>query len=76
MMFPRKRMRLTLSFKGRTDPDGWIELDISGMDMDGIKKVYLPVADLKVVQERGNKEVTSFKDAQALLSLLNEDEEE
>ena len=33
MLFPKNRMRFTTNYQGKTDPNGWIVLDLAGVDI-------------------------------------------
>jgi len=67
MLFSKSRMRFTTSFQGRTEPEGWIVLDVTGVDLDGVNKIYLSMADLQRLKEQGDTSVDRLKQARALL---------
>ena len=67
MLFPKSRMRFTSSFQGRSEPEGWIVLDVTGVDLDGVNKIYLSMADLQHLKEQGDTSIDRLKQARALL---------
>lgn len=67
MLFPRSRMRLVTSYQGKTAPGGWIVLDLAGVDLDGVNKLYLSVEDLEALQKAGDMTADRLKKARALL---------
>lgn len=76
MLFPKSRISLTKTYQGKTDNEGWIVLDISALDMEGAKKLYLPIEDIKRAQAQGDKAADKLKQARALLGGDWETEEE
>lgn len=67
MLFPKNKMRFTTGYKDKTDPAGWIVLDLAGVDMEGATKVYLSVADLEKLRQAGDQASEKLKQARALL---------
>jgi len=67
MQFPMNRMRFTTSYQGKSEPEGWIVLDLAGVDMDGVNKIYLSVADLLRLREGGDVATDRLKQARSLL---------
>ena len=67
MLFPKSRMRFTTSFQGRSEPEGWIVLDVTGVDLDGVNKIYLSMAELQHLKEQGDTSIDRLKQARALL---------
>ena len=67
MQFPKNRMRFTTSYQGKSEPEGWIVLDLAGVDMDGVNKIYLSVADLLRLREGGDVATDRLKQARSLL---------
>jgi len=67
MLFSKSRMRFTNSFQGRSEPEGWIVLDVTGVDLDGVNKIYLSMADLQHLKAQGDTSVDRLKQARALL---------
>jgi hypothetical protein len=67
MLFPKNRMRFATSYQGRSEPDGWIMLDLAGVDMDGVNRIYVSVADVQKLREGGDTATDRLKQARALL---------
>jgi hypothetical protein len=75
MLFPKNRMRFTSSLQGKTEPDGWLELNVKGADLDGVTKIYIPMADVLALKKAGDLSGSRLNAARALLG-GNLDEEE
>ncbi len=54
MLFPKARMRYTSSYQGKQGNPGWIILDLTGADMDGANKLYLPAELLQKLIKDGD----------------------
>ena len=67
MLFPKNRMRFTKSYQGKTEPDGWIVLDLAGADLEGATKLYLSVTDLEKLRTGGDVTAERLKQAFSLL---------
>ncbi len=75
MLFPKNRMRFTTNYQGKTAPEGWIVLDVAGVDLDGVNKIYLSMADLLVLKQGGDVASDKLKQARALLGGDDDSEE-
>lgn len=67
MLFPKKRLRYTTLYQGKTDPDGWIVLDMMGADIEGASKLYLSMADIERLKAGGDVTSDRLKQARNLL---------
>ena len=67
MLFPKNRMRFTTSYQGKTEPEGWIVLDLKGVELDGVGKLYLPLEDIQKLQQGGDTTSDRLKQARSLL---------
>ena len=67
MLFPRKRMQFTKTFQGKTEPEGWIVLDLKGADLEGATKLYLPVVELDALKAGGDTSANRLLQARSLL---------
>lgn len=75
MLFPKNRVRFTTTYQGKSDPKGWIVLDLKGVDLEGATALYLPMEDIQKLKEGGDTATDRLKQARALLG-GNMDEEE
>jgi hypothetical protein len=67
MLFPKTRMRFTTSYLGKTEPDGWIVLDLTGAELDGVGKLYLSMEDIQRLKQRGDVTSDRLNQARSLL---------
>jgi hypothetical protein len=67
MLFPKNRMRFTTNYQGKTEPQGWIVLDVAGVDLDGVNKIYLSIEDVQALKQGGDVATDRLKQARALL---------
>lgn len=67
MLFPKNRIRFTSSYQGKSELEGWIVLDLAGVDLDGVNKLYLSLADIQHIKQGGDTAVDRLKQARALL---------
>ena len=67
MLFPKQRMRFTTTYQGKDEPEGWLVLDLTGVDMDGVNKIYLSLADANAIKQGGDAAANKLKQARALL---------
>lgn len=75
MLFPKNRLSLTKTYQAKTDAQGWLVLDLSAIELEGVKKIYLPVEDVLQVQAKGEVAEDKLKKARALLDWSSEEEE-
>lgn len=67
MLFPRNRMKFSSLYQGKNEPEGWIVLDLSGADLDGLKQLYLSMEDIETLKKGGDKASDRLKQARSLL---------
>jgi hypothetical protein len=67
-------MRFTTSYQGKSSPDGWITLDLTGVDLDGVNKLVLPMEDIEKLKEGGDLTTDRLKRARSLLGGDPDDE--
>jgi hypothetical protein len=75
MLFPKSRMRFTTSYLGKTEPDGWIVLDLTGAELDGVGKLYLSMEEIQSLKLRGDVTSDRLKQARSLLGGLATDDD-
>jgi len=68
MLFPSEKMQIVASYQGRESEDGWLVLDFSRLDTDGLRKVYIDLAELDRLRENKKRQTDAFKRARDLLS--------
>jgi hypothetical protein len=76
MLFPKEKMRFTTNYPGKNDPEGWIVLDVTNTDLEGVNKIYLAIADIQSAKDKGDMAEDRLKQARALLGGFGGGEEE
>ena len=72
MLFPKEKMQIVTSYQGRTSEQGWLVLDFSKIDTEGIGKVYIDLAEVGRLQQKKSEEAELMKRTRDLLSLDEE----
>jgi hypothetical protein len=67
MLFPKNRMRFTRTYLDKSEPEGWIVLDLAGAELDGVSKLYLSMDDIQKLRQGGDTASDKLKLARALL---------
>ena len=52
MRIPKERLEVKPTFEGRDSPAGWLEINLKGLDLEGVTKLYLDLADLEGLRSR------------------------
>jgi len=68
MRFPRERLGFAAVFEGRTDPDGFITLDLKALDMEGVTKLVISWSDLQAARAKAAEGESAAKRIRDLLS--------
>lgn len=74
MLFSKNRMRFTTSFQGKSEPAGWIVLDLTGAELEGVGKLYLSMEDIEKLKLGGDITTDRLKQARSLLGGFGEEE--
>jgi hypothetical protein len=69
-------MRFTTNYPGKTDNEGWIVLDVTNTDLEGVNKIYIALEDIQNVKEKGDAADDQLKKARALLGGISGEEED
>lgn len=67
MDFPKEKMEFVTSHEGKTSDEGWLVLHIGGMDLDGITKIYIDLAEVAAVKQRGERHSEVLERMRSLL---------
>ncbi len=70
MRFPKERISFSRTYEGHSDADGFVTLDIKGLDIEGAAKLVLRFADIRAATEKGTQSESA---AQRLRDLLGDD---
>jgi hypothetical protein len=72
MLFPKEKMQVVTSHQGKTSDVGWLVLDFSKTDSEGIGKVYIDLGEVRSLQEKKGEEADLMKRTRELLSFDDE----
>jgi hypothetical protein len=56
MRIPAKRLRCQRSFDGRVEGEGYLVIDLKGLDMDGVTTVVLGLEDVDSARSRSGEQ--------------------
>lgn len=68
MRFPRERMGFARVFEGQSDPEGFITLDLKGLDMEGVTRLVLRWSDLEATKGNAARGESAARKLRDLLS--------
>ncbi|MEN6521502.1 MAG: hypothetical protein ABFD46_10195 [Armatimonadota bacterium] len=69
MLFPREKMQVVTSYEGKTSEEGWLVLDFSRTDIEGLGKVYIDLAEVRKLQKKKESQSDILKRTKDLLSI-------
>jgi hypothetical protein len=72
MLFPKDKMHVVTSYEGRTSDDGWLVLDFTKLDVEGIGKVYVDLAQVHKLEQEKSGQKDLLEKTKNLLSLDEE----
>ena len=70
MRFPKNRVRFTKSYDGKASDQGYLVLDLKGLDIEGATSLVLDVSDVEAAREAGDQQSDALKKARDLLGGL------
>jgi hypothetical protein len=73
MLFPKSRLRFTTTYQGKTSDEGWLVLDITALEMEGVNKIYIPMKEIHKAKEAGDTASDRLKQARSLLGGWDEE---
>jgi hypothetical protein len=63
MQIPARFLRVNAAYKGVANTEGWLEIDIKAVDIEGVSKVYVnldDVARLRLKREQASATVDAW----------------
>jgi len=72
MLFPKDKMQVVTSYQGRTSDEGYLVLDLAKVDLEGVGRVYIDLADVSRLQKKKGEEADIARRTRDLLSLNDE----
>lgn len=67
MDFPSKNMRFVSNHAGRVTESGWLELDLRGLDLEGVGRLYLDLAEVDRLRAAGDQRSDQVERLRSLL---------
>ena len=65
--FPKEKMEFVTSHGGVASEEGWLVLHIGSMDLDGISKIYIDLAEVQEIKQRGERHSSVLEQMRSLL---------
>ena len=67
MRFPKQRIRFSKSVDGHVNKNGFLLLDLKGLDIQGANSLVLLMDDVESARASGDKQLDASKKARELL---------
>ena len=67
MKFPPEKMDITGVYEGKSPSHGWLVLDISKLELEGVSKLYLSLDEVEALKQNKGKEADALSEAKKLL---------
>ncbi|MEI6913874.1 MAG: hypothetical protein WCL39_01960 [Armatimonadota bacterium] len=67
MLFPKNKIRMLDTYEGRQSEQGWLELDVKSVDIEGASKLLINLDDLEALKQSKTKESDALNAAKKLL---------
>ncbi len=68
MRFPPERLGFTTVFDGKVDTDGYLTLDLKGLDIEGVTRFVVPWEDIEAAKTRAADGASKAKRLRDILS--------
>jgi hypothetical protein len=65
--FPKQRIRFAGSYDGKSVPEGYLVLDIKGLDIEGVSTLLVKITDIDAARKEGDKQEEAKRTARELL---------
>jgi len=67
MKFPKQRIRFSTTADGHKSPQGYLILDLKGLDIEGATSLVLDMTEVEAARSRGDQEDDARRRARELL---------
>jgi len=67
MRFPKQRLRFVKVHDGHTSPDGFLVLNLKGLDIEGATTLVLDMAEVETARASGDQQEEAKRRARELL---------
>ncbi|MCL6588681.1 MAG: hypothetical protein K6U80_01875 [Firmicutes bacterium] len=68
MLFPKDKMSYTSVYEGKKSDEGWLVLNIAGIDLEGVSKIFVDLSDVEEIKTKKLKAQEALEEARRLLS--------
>lgn len=72
MLFPREKMEITTVYQGKESEEGWLVLDFTKIDTEGLTRIYVDLADVHKLKAKKGEQADILKKTLDMLSLDDE----
>jgi hypothetical protein len=72
MQVPARFIRFATSYRGTASAEGFVEIDIKALDLDGVSKLYVDLSDVARLREKRDAAARTVDAWDALLSRRGE----
>ena len=67
MIFLAEKMDIAGVYEGKSPSHGWLVLDISKLELEGVGKLYVSLDEVEALKQRKGKEADALSEAKMLL---------
>ena len=67
MKFPPEKMDIASVYEGKSPSHGWLVLDISKLELEGVNKLYISLDEVEALKQSKGKEGDALSEAKKLL---------
>ena len=67
MRYPSEKMTIISTHEGKSPQQGWLALDISKMDLDGVGTLYVNLDDVESLAKARRQQEDALSEAKKLL---------
>ncbi len=66
MLFPDSRMEIAQSYQGKQPKNGWLVLRVTGMDLEGVDRIYIDLDQVEALREKRAQAKRALEDFWAM----------
>ena len=73
MRIPARFLRISRAYAGTPSKEGWLEIDIRALDLDGVSKLHVNLDDVALAQEKGDEASETMDAWDRVFGKVNDD---